>query len=319
MFWDGRVSRTSTGALETPAGTQLPSGLVNALAAQAMFPVLTRHEMRGQTGDLDRFGAPNELAELGDEDRPGIWAAIMARVLAIPEYVAMFEAAYPGVPIADLGFQHAANAIAAFETDAFTTVDSPFDRYLGGDAMALNETQKRGAVLFFGNGKCGACHLGPHLTDHLFHSIGVPQVGPGMGPDEPEDRGRERVTATAVDRFRFRTPPLRNVELTGPWMHDGAYTTLEGAVRHYLDAKLALGSYDASQLREDLRATYLSNPTTLEAMAASIDSRVEAPLALSDGEVADIVSFLRSLTDLAASDLAETIPAGVPSGLPVND
>ncbi|HET9464955.1 MAG TPA: cytochrome c peroxidase [Gemmatimonadales bacterium] len=318
MFWDGRVSSTG-GQLETPAGASLPPGLASSLAAQAMFPVTIRHEMRGQPGDLDRFGSPNELAELSDDDMPAIWAGIMARVLAIPEYVAMFEAAYPGVPVAELGFQHAANAIAAFTADAFTTVDSPLDRYLGGDASALGEAEKRGAILFFGNAKCGSCHLGPHLTDQLFHSIAVPQVGPGMTPNEPEDRGRERVTASAADRFQFRTPPLRNVELTGPWMHDGAYTTLEGAVRHYIDVELALRNYSTAQLREDLRATYLSDPTTLDAMAASIDSRVQAPLTLSDAEVADLVSFLRSLTDPAAADLAGTIPAAVPSGLPVDD
>jgi cytochrome c peroxidase len=319
MFWDGRVSKSTGGQFETPAGAELPAGLASALAAQAMFPVTIRHEMRGQPGDLDRFGVPNELAELSDDDLPGVWAGIMTRVLAIPEYVAMFEAAYPGVPVAELGFQHAANAIAAFTADAFTTVDSPLDRYLGGDASALGEAEKRGAILFFGDAKCGSCHLGPHLTDQLFHSIAVPQVGPGMSPNEPEDRGRERVTASAADRFQFRTPPLRNVELTGPWMHDGAYTTLEGAVRHYIDVELALRNYSTAQLREDLRATYLSDPTTLDAMAASIDSRVQAPLTLSDAEVADIVLFLRSLTDPAASDLAGTIPASVPSGLPVDD
>ena len=318
MFWDGRVSQSASGELETPAGSQLPAGLVSALAAQAMFPVTIRHEMRGQPGDLDRFGAPNELAALADDDHSGIWAGIMARVLAIPEYVAMFEAAYPGVPVADLGFQHAANAIAAFEAAAFTTIDSPLDRYLGGDATALGEAEKRGALLFFGKANCGSCHVGPHLTDQLFHSIGVPQVGPGMIPDEPDDRGRERVTANPAERFQFRTPPLRNVELTGPWMHDGAYTTLEAAVRHYIDVELALRSYDPSQLREDLRTTYAPSPSTLDAMVASLDSRVP-PVALSDAEVADIVAFLRSLTDPAASDLSATVPATVPSGLPVDD
>lgn len=319
MFWDGRVSQSGSGQLETPAGSQLPPGLVSALAAQAMFPVTIRHEMRGQPGDVDRFGAPNELAQLGDNDLPGIWAGIMARVLAIPEYVAMFQAAYPDVPATELGFQHAANAIAAFEADAFTTVESPLDRYLAGDATALGEAEKRGALLFFGDAKCGSCHLGPHLTDQLFHSIAAPQLGPGMTPNEPEDRGREQVTASAANRYQFRTPPLRNVDLTGPWMHDGSYTTLEGAVRHYIDAEAALRGYNSSQLREDLRATHLSDPTTLEAMVASLDSRVQAPLTLSDADVADIVSFLRSLTDPRASDLSGTIPASVPSGLPVDD
>lgn len=319
MFWDGRVSRTSDGEFQTPAGAKLPAGLTGALAAQAMFPVTTRLEMRGRPGDLDRLGNPNELAELGDDDQPGVWAALMSRLLAIPEYVELFQAAYPQVPPAELGFQHAANAIAAFEIDAFTTVNSPLDLYLRGDATALDDAEKQGALLFFGKATCGACHRGPHLSDQLFHSIGVPQVGPGFSPEAPEDRGRERVTGDPSERYQFRTPPLRNVELTGPWMHDGAYTSLEAAVRHYLDANAALRTYDAAQLREDLRSTYLSEPTTLGAMAASIDHLVELPLALTDEEVTDIVAFLRALSDPAAANLAGSVPANVPSGLPVGD
>ena len=138
----------------------------------------------------------------------------MDRLLAIPEYVQLFQAAYPSVPPGQLGFQHAANAIAAFEADAFTSLGSPLDHYLKGDATALGEAEKRGAVLFFGKANCGACHLGPHLTDNLFHSIGVPQVGPGSVEDAPQDRGRERVTGSPSHSFQFRTPPLRNVELT---------------------------------------------------------------------------------------------------------
>jgi cytochrome c peroxidase len=319
MFWDGRVFQAGNGDFHTPAGTQLPAGLSSALAAQAMFPVTTRLEMRGQAGDVDRFGAPNELAQLGDDELPAIWAALMNRLLAMPEYASLFQAAFPAVDPAELGFQHAANAIAAFEVEAFTTVNSPFDRYVRGDNGALSEAEKRGALLFFGKADCGACHLGPQLTDQQFHSIGVPQVGPGFAPESPEDHGRERVTGAAGDRFQFRTPPLRNVELTGPYMHDGAYTTLEAAVRHYLNTSTALRSYDASQLREDLRASHVSDASTLDAMAATLDALVQSPLALSDAEVDDLVTFLRSLTDPAAHDLSGTIPPSVPSGLPVGD
>jgi cytochrome c peroxidase len=319
MFWDGRVSQAGNGDFDTPAGTQLPAGLSGALAAQAMFPVTTRLEMRGQAGDLDRFGAPNELAQFGDDERPAIWAALMNRLLAIPEYVSMFQAAYPAVAPPELGFQHAANAIAAFEVEAFTSVNSPLDRYVRGDDGALSEVEKRGALLFFGKAGCGSCHLGPQLTDQQFHSIGVPQVGPGLAPESPEDHGRERVTGGAGERYQFRTPPLRNVELTGPYMHDGAYTTLEAAVRHYLNTATALRAYDASQLREDLRPSHVSDPSTLDAMAATLDALVQAPLALSDAEVDDLVRFLKSLTDPAARDLSGAIPPSVPSGLPVGD
>jgi cytochrome c peroxidase len=319
MFWDGRVSRSDNGDFHTPVGAQLPAGLANPLAAQAMFPVTTRLEMRGHPGDLDRFGAPNELAQFGDTDPTAVWAGIMDRLRAIPDYVTMFQVAYPTVAPTELGFQHAANAIAAFEVAAFTTVNSPFDRYLRGDEAALSEPQKRGVLLFFGKAGCGSCHLGPHLTDQKFHSIGVPQIGPGFSPESPEDHGRERVTGAAGERYQFRTPPLRNVQLTGPWMHDGSYTTLEAAVRHYLDAPAALRSYDASQLRADLRSSYRSDPASLDEMSASIDSRVRSPLALSDGEIDDIIAFLNSLTDPDAIDLSSTIPGSVPSGLPVGD
>lgn len=102
-------------------------------------------------------------------------------------------------------------------------------------------------------------------------------------------------------------------------MHDGAYATLEAAVRHYLDPSAALRSYDASQLRDDLRGSVVTDPASLDAMAATLDPSVRSPLALSDAEVADMVVFLRSLTDPAARNLAHTIPSTVPSGLPVGD
>jgi cytochrome c peroxidase len=319
MFWDGRVSRAETGGFHTPAGKQLPTGLSSALAAQAMFPVSTRLEMRGEPGDLDLFGAPNELAQFGDNEQPAIWAALMDRLLAIPEYVLMFHDAFPAVAPAELGFEDAANAIAAFEVEAFSTVNSPFDRYLRGEAEALGEAEKRGATLFFGKAGCGSCHFGPHLSDQQFHSIGVPQIGPGFALDAPEDRGRERITGAIIDRYRFRTPPLRNVELTGPYMHDGAYTTLESTVRHYLNTSAALRSYDASQLRQDLRSSHLSEPSTLDAMVATLDPLIRSPLTLSDAELDELVAFLEALTDPAARNLSGIIPARVPSGLPVGD
>ena len=85
-----------------------------------------------------------------------IWQAAMRRVLAIPEYVTMFSAAFPGMPTDRLGFQHAATAIAAFEMQPLTKTDSPFDRYLNRDDAALTLEQKRGALLFFGDARCSS-------------------------------------------------------------------------------------------------------------------------------------------------------------------
>jgi len=137
LFWDGRISGFQSGPFTTPAGSALPPDLPNILAAQAMFPVVDRREMRGGPGDRDVFGNPNELAQFGDSQFVEIWQAAMRRVLAIPEYVTMFSAAFPGMPTDRLGFQHATTAIAAFEMQPLTKTDSPFDRYLNRDDAAL--------------------------------------------------------------------------------------------------------------------------------------------------------------------------------------
>jgi cytochrome c peroxidase len=318
MFWDGRVADAGTG-FRTPAGDILPAGLNGPLAAQAMIPVFTRVEMRGQPGDLDRFGRPNELAALGDDDFAGVWRALMSRLLALDGYVGLFRAAYPDVPTNELGFQHAANAIAAFEAEAFASAGSPFDRYVAGDNGALSAPAKRGADLFLGDAGCAQCHRGPELTDQQFHNIGVPQIGPGFGAASPEDHGHGEVTGSIDERSTFRTPPLRNVELTAPYMHDGAYISLEAAVRHYIDPSASLANYDPAVLRPELQGTYLSHPAQLEAILQTLDERVAVPLTLSDTDVADIVEFLRSLTDPAAVDMSALVPETVPSGLPVGE
>ena len=172
MFWDSRVSVIAGTRFNSPARGQLPSGLDSVLAAQAMFPITSRDEMRGHVGEEDIFGNENELALVDDADFRGIWSAIMQRLLAIPEYVDLFQAAYPDVATEDLGFQHAANAIAAFEIDAFTLTDSPYDRYIRGNGDALSESAQRGAMLFFGKAGCANCHSGNLLTDQQHHNIG---------------------------------------------------------------------------------------------------------------------------------------------------
>lgn len=317
MFWDARVEVSPAGKFLTPAGAVLPAGLTNALAAQAMFPVTGRDEMRGMAGDLDVNGDPNELAVIPNNDLPAMWTALMERLLAIPAYRDLFANAYPGVPMEQLGFQHAANAIGDFESAAFRFVDSPWDEYVAGDDGALTQAQKRGAVIYFGTGRCFKCHSGSLLTDQDFHNIAVPQLGPGKAPHQPFDLGRALVTDRKPDLFAFRTPPLRNVALTGPWMHNGAYTTLEGAVRHHLDPAEALLTYDASQLDPSLQGTVLDDSTTIAALLATLDPQAKK-IDLSEAEIADLLAFLESFTSPSLSALESTIPATVPSGLPVD-
>src|SRR5262249_11917421 len=153
-------------------------------------------------------------------------------------------AAYPGISQGQLGFQHAANAIAAFEAQTFSKTNSAFDHYLARDDNALSTDAKQGALLFFTTAQCSSCHNGPMLGGQSLASAAVPQVGPGTGIAAPLDGGSDNPfgapSQPAVARFLFRVAPLRNVELSAPYMHDGVYNTLEEVVRHYNNADSAL-------------------------------------------------------------------------------
>jgi cytochrome c peroxidase len=317
LFWDGRASGTPAAGFDTPASDRLPAGLDNLLAAQAMFPVTSRDEMRGLRGDVDIFGRPNELAMLPDYAARPIWAALMKRLLAIPGYVELFRAAYPRVPLEELGFQHAANALAAYQSVTFTFEDSPFDRYLRGETDAFTEAQKRGALLFYGEAGCATCHSGGLLTDQKFHNLAVPQIGDGKGREQPFDFGRARETGNDCERYAFRTPPLRNVAISGPWMHNGAFTTLEAAVRHHLNPEASLRAYDPEQLAPALRETCQDAPEVLASILKTKSGNAAEHAALTEDEIRDLLAFLEALTSPSALNLSHTIPASVPSGLPV--
>jgi cytochrome c peroxidase len=320
LFWDGRVSDFGgASAFATPAGSALPGGLASGLAAQAMFPVTNRVEMRGNAGDDDIPGHTNELAVLADTQYAAIWAAVMRRVLAVNAYLQKFNAAYPSVPASQLGFQHAANAIAAFEVATFVKTASPFDRYLARDDAALSVDAKRGALLFFGKARCSQCHNGPRLGGESFASVAAPQLGPGSGAAAPLDIGRGDQTIASqpqTPNFFFRIPPLRNVELSAPYMHDGVYATLEAVVRHYNNVDSAVTAFDVSQLDPSLRASYHGDATTVSLLLSSLDGRLRQPLGLTADEQRQLVAFLKSLTDPSARDLSAVAPASVPSGLP---
>jgi cytochrome c peroxidase len=174
-----------------------------------------------------------------------------------------------------------AMALGSFER-TLVYEDSPLDRYMDGDEAALDEAQKRGLALFFGKAGCAGCHNGPNLTDHQFHSLGVPDTIVTGNLDVmatvrfdaqrmklpgweavTNDPGRELVTHDPADRGKFRTMGLRNVEQSPPYMHNGALATLEDVVVFY-----NRGS----------------------------DGGVLRPLGLSEQEQRDLLALLRALT-----------------------
>lgn len=312
LFWDGRVQRVADGTVSTPAGAQVTPAMQRTFefgpaSALAMFPVTSHAEMRGQPGT-------SALADIPDSDNPAIWSALMRRLGEIPEYRALFEAAYPGTRFRDMTFAHASNAIGGFLVAQLTFANAPWDRFLRGDDRALTARQAAGAQTFLAL-KCSICHTGATLSDDAFHDVAVPQLGPGEGDGASgrDDFGRMRVTGDPADRYLFRTTPLRNVELTGPYGHDGAFTDLRAFIDHYSESDVQLLAYDPMQLEPALRGTLLPSATDILAQRDTLLRGV----VLTPGTVDQLVDYMSALTDPAARSLDHLIPRRVPSGLPV--
>ena len=197
--------------------------------------------------------ASNELAN------PAI-GTLLEKLGRIPDYEGLFEAAFDG---RGPGMETVGRALASYQR-TLVAADSPFDRFrYGGDSEALSESARRGLKLFLGRGRCAACHLigerSALLTDGRYHDVGIGwkqssvatapsrqvQLAPGVfvevandlirsaAEPRPSDLGRYEVSQNPADRWRYRTPSLRNVALTAPYMHDGSMSSLAEVVRHY--------------------------------------------------------------------------------------
>ena len=158
---------------------------------------------------------PNEMFET--------LANVVRKLSGIPEYVNAFKEVF-GTGITADGI---AKAIAAFERTIIFS-NSPFDKYMQGDEKAMSELAKRGMYLFMGKAECIKCHNGPNFTDNKFHNIGVPTEVPFK-----EDLGRYNVTKKDSDKGAFKTPTLRNITDTAPYMHNGFFPTLFEVVQFY--------------------------------------------------------------------------------------
>ncbi|WP_171241226.1 cytochrome-c peroxidase [Ruegeria sp. HKCCA5491] len=315
FFHDGRLEADPTreNGIRTPLGTHMRSGFNSALAAQAMFPVLSPDEMAGHYSENDVSQAVR-LGLLTQEG--GAWDLIAARIAAIPEYEQRFSLIAPGDAIT---FSAIANVIADFIAFEWRADNSPFDLAMRGEAD-LPEEAARGMQLFYGKAGCSTCHSGWFQTDHKFHSIAMPQIGPGKAArfeSHVRDDGRLRVTGDAEDSFAFRTPSLRNVTLTAPYGHSGAYARLEDVVRHHLDPEGSLHTYTLELAvlpdfpgAKDHQA--FSDPEIMDAIAKSSDL---PKISLTDQEISALLSFLGSLED-PTERLG--VPEKVPSGLHVD-
>ena len=321
LFHDGRLSFSDDygNGFDSPAEEWLPDGLSGLLAAQALFPLTAQFEMAGNPKENEIAGAVHDRIDAA-------WPILAKRVRTIPEYGSGFIAAFRHVEApSDVTIAEIANAIAAFIAVEWRNHDSPFDEWLSGNVNALSPEADRGRELFFGSAGCSACHAGPLLTDQEFHAVGLPAFGPGRTrrfDPYARDVGRMAESDRIEDAYRFRTPALRNVALTAPYGHNGAYATLEGIVRHHANPAAARAAWrpEMAQLPEVpwLAGTDFvirQDARELARQAAAVDL---SPMALSDDEIADIVAFLESLTGRTARDRPFGRPDRVPSGLPVD-
>ncbi|MBA5873537.1 MAG: c-type cytochrome [Nitrospira sp. CR1.2] len=193
---------------------------------------------------------PVEMAETHEH--------VVAKLGKVKGYQQQFRAVF-GTAV---NLQGIAEAIAAYERTVLST-NSAFDKYVMGDQKAMDEAAARGLALFKGKARCILCHNGPNLTDNQFHNLGVPQVGPMK-----EDLGRYNVTRAEKDKGAFKTPTLRSITETSPYMHDGAFKSLEEVV-------------------EFMNEGGGRNPNV---------SPLVKPLGLTPEEKADLLAFLRALT-----------------------
>ncbi|HRB80906.1 MAG TPA: cytochrome c peroxidase [Nitrospira sp.] len=202
---------------------------------------------------------PVEMAETHEH--------VVAKLGKIKGYQQQFRAVFG----TDVNLQGIAEAIAAYERTVLST-NSAFDKYVLGAQKAMDEAAVRGLALFKGQARCILCHNGPNFTDNQFHNLGVPQVGPMK-----EDLGRFAVSRAEKDRGAFKTPTLRSITETAPYMHDGAFKTLEEVVE-FMDQGGG------------------SNPNL---------SPLVKPLNLTAEEKSDLVAFLKALA-------GEPIPFSMP-------
>lgn len=355
LFWDGRVESLgkepgaggSASGIRTPAsafGVADPLAGPNLLAAQARSPVANAKEMRGDGfPGLDAEQARSHVAaRMGDYGSglgglpPSQWLARFRTAFGQPAGTAEQLITFPNLML----------AIAQYQRSA-TFVDTPWKRYVQGDLTAMDEDQKRGALVFYksaaqGGGQCVQCHKGDFFTDEKFHALGFPQIGPGMGDAGRDDLARQRATGVADHARAFRTPSLLNVELGAPYGHAGAYATLTQVMEHYVFpqdtvnaflasrqwcllaqfADIAGCSSDVTDVERNTRAGLARMEAVRSADPAAGMPAINVALG-SPQDTPRLVAFMRALTDPCVKEracLSRWIPRPdeAPDGLQLN-
>lgn len=326
LMWNSRFASLSGDPFDNSSGFIFPSPeglslsyLPQLLVAQAFIPPTERVEVAG-------FAFP--MAPDPAVDHANIRGEVLRRLNGTPEYRRLFGENFPPVKAGGpITFDMFGRAIAEFE---FTLVfaNAPVDQFARGRRSAMTDSEKEGALLFFGKADCVGCHAVAGQSNEMFsdfkqHTIGVPQIAPVFGnvvfdgPAANEDFGLEQITGDSNDRYRFRTSPIRNVSLQPAFFHNGCLTRLDDAIRHHLDVFASARNYSyPTNLDEDLKAPM----GPIEPVLARVDPLVSTPISLTNDEFNQLVDFVANgLLDERAKpgSLRKLIPASVPSGRPV--
>ena len=303
MFWDGRVEKLDDGSVTTPEsgyGFTDPNTGTDIVAAQALFPVGSKDEMRNYINQPhDRQYKIHETLVarlLGKNARftrsqHKFWRDIFEKA---------FNKSWQAITYTDIS-----NALSHYQKSQIFT-KSPWSNYLAGNNDSLTEKQKQGAVLFFSgienNGAgCYQCHSSEHFSDEQFHVLAIPQIGKGknVGRYGDDDFGRYLVTGKQQDKYAFRTPALLNVELTQPYGHDGAYEKLTDIIKHHNSPETILNESLIKKLPANIPNKNVMTNTgyALQQLKQKPQTLMKLKVKLDDKQLDALVAFLKSLTD----------------------
>lgn len=253
-------ARFATGVRSQMGGRSAPT-IINSAYSDLQFWDGRAHRLEGQA--LGPIANPIEMDHKLED--------CVIKLNKVPGYKRQFQKVFG----TDVTTENIAKALASFERTVLSG-NAPYDKFKAGDTKALSDAADRGRKLYFGKAHCSACHSGPTFSDQAFHNIGV-----GMEAKNP-DPGRYEVTKIVGDKGSFKTPGLRDIARSLPYMHDGSLKTLEEVVEYY-----DKGGVQNPQLDEEIR-----------------------PLKLTAQEKADLVTFMKE--GLASSDYPEITPPKLP-------
>lgn len=314
-FWDGRVERIQhqdNYKLITPDSVMNladPNAGDDFIQAQARFPIVSIHEMFGHGAQklsanaFKRQLIVEQLRTNSNDEHHSPWLSWFQDAFNMPNATAKEV----------ITLDNITHALAHYQR-SLVLMDNPWFDYVRGNKHAINQEAKRGAVLFYssaeeGGLECNACHNGISFSDERFYAIATPQIG--RGKDQlGRDHGRLLHTSDINDKFKFRTPPLLNVAVTGPWSHAGAFSDLRSVIKHHFDPVKANREFDYSLLHlaqfnqrsaHQQRAESLTQELT-EYYQQDPSRQILVSTSNSDAHAKALESFLLTLTDPCIQD-----------------